>query len=305
MKYQQPAGEAADASYVDGNKAGGVRGSIPPAAAIEHPQREIVAVINFVGRTPDADDLTQLRKSIDDMIDLKIGGAPADTYLTLAQLAARNPVFPEIQTADGKMNVTSPGAGTILVPSAVNFQHRGCSPYLTTDYDEATERTFATSANKTYHLRWNPNDGFALKDLADSGYNPSAKAETAEDFDTTYDDMLIARVITDPSNIASIVNLVNLPRLEADMNVNGAASVAVDSASYQGEFYLNWSRTPKLHLSGHILTGSTTQLASGSVFVNRITRNELNRIRVRATVDMDIDKQPAAATGYINLFAVR
>jgi hypothetical protein len=251
MKYQQPVGKAADAAYVDGNRSAGIKGDIPPAASIEHPQREIVHVITHVGRTPAADDLQQLRKSIDDMIDLKIGGAPESTYLTLAQAAARLPIHMEILTGDGKINVSSPGAGTILVPASVNFMHRGIAPYLTTYYDEETERTFATEAGKTYHLRWTPGDGFALKDLADAGYNPSVKEEGAIDFDGVFDDALIARIVTDGSNVAAITNLVNRPVLAAagqDTFTAGALAYETGTLPASISNYvtkaINWSRRP-------------------------------------------------------------
>lgn len=60
MKYVQPIGGLADAPYVDANPAGGVEGSPVPAAAIEHPMREIVAVIQAAGIVPSELALTQL-----------------------------------------------------------------------------------------------------------------------------------------------------------------------------------------------------------------------------------------------------
>jgi hypothetical protein len=65
MKYVQPYGISdPDASYINGNPATGTMGSIPPAASIEHPQREIVQVIKAAGRTPTDADLKQLLRSI-------------------------------------------------------------------------------------------------------------------------------------------------------------------------------------------------------------------------------------------------
>jgi hypothetical protein len=73
MDYNQPFGGAADSPYVNGNPAAGVQGSIPPAQAIEFPQREIVEVIRYFGMTPSNNDLTQLRKAIVAGIALAIG----------------------------------------------------------------------------------------------------------------------------------------------------------------------------------------------------------------------------------------
>lgn len=57
MKYKAPFGSSdPNAAYIDRNTANAVRGSVPPAAAIEWPQREIVDVIAAAGLTP-ADSL--------------------------------------------------------------------------------------------------------------------------------------------------------------------------------------------------------------------------------------------------------
>lgn len=66
MKYNQPFDQPSNpnAPYVDGNPGAGISGSIPPAASIEYPQREIVAVISAVGSTPSNADLTQLLKAL-------------------------------------------------------------------------------------------------------------------------------------------------------------------------------------------------------------------------------------------------
>lgn len=64
MKYVQPVGAALNAAYVDANPVGGVEGSPVPAAALEHPQREIENAITAAGLAPSAGDLTQLSKAI-------------------------------------------------------------------------------------------------------------------------------------------------------------------------------------------------------------------------------------------------
>lgn len=61
MEYARPYGETAPHSpYVNGDPSIGRRGSIPPAEAIEHPQREIVGAIAGSGQTPSSADLLQL-----------------------------------------------------------------------------------------------------------------------------------------------------------------------------------------------------------------------------------------------------
>ncbi|KAA2235255.1 hypothetical protein [Salinarimonas soli] len=93
MKYQQPFGAAANAPYVNGNPATGTAGSIPPAASIEHPQRELdhliaYAVANAAARAalsngialgaPSEADLQQVRKALQAMFLEKVVGATTD-----------------------------------------------------------------------------------------------------------------------------------------------------------------------------------------------------------------------------------
>jgi hypothetical protein len=65
MEYNAPYGEAdPNAPYVNGNPTTGTRGSIPPAASIEYPQRELVNFITDAGLVPDNGDLHQLGRSV-------------------------------------------------------------------------------------------------------------------------------------------------------------------------------------------------------------------------------------------------
>jgi microcystin-dependent protein len=64
MQYHPPINSLdPDATYVDGSLQTGTEGSIPPAKAIEDPQRSIVNVIEAAGLTP-ADDITLLEQAI-------------------------------------------------------------------------------------------------------------------------------------------------------------------------------------------------------------------------------------------------
>ncbi|GAC1040833.1 glycine-rich domain-containing protein [Rhizobium sp. No.120] len=66
MQYNQPYDQASNpnAPYVNGNPAAGVQGSIIPGAAVEYPQRELVALIQDAGLTPSNGDLSQAAKAI-------------------------------------------------------------------------------------------------------------------------------------------------------------------------------------------------------------------------------------------------
>lgn len=240
MKYNQPAGAAADAPYLDGNRSAGIRGSIPSAAAIEHAQRELVHLIEFSGQTPNALDLTQVRQAIETLIAAATGGGDVETYLTLLQASARLPIFPEVQSSSGHFGVFSPEAGKVRIPAGVSFLHRGIAPHTSIETD------LVTSPNKTYHLRWNSTDGFALKDLASGTYNPSVAAEGKSAFDSTFDDMLGARVVTSASNVVTVTNLINKDRLSA---VFEKTTMERQSGAWSGLPFLsgalNWARTPR------------------------------------------------------------
>ena len=65
MKYEAPYGVSdPNSSYINGNPATGTMGSIPPAASIENPQREIVNLITDAGGTPTDADLHQLARGV-------------------------------------------------------------------------------------------------------------------------------------------------------------------------------------------------------------------------------------------------
>ena len=88
MKYNQPFGEPSpDAPYINGNPTTGTMGSIPPAASIEYPQREIVDLISRGGIIPDNADLGQMTRSVQQG---KINYAPA-TGTANALIAGLNP----------------------------------------------------------------------------------------------------------------------------------------------------------------------------------------------------------------------
>lgn len=95
MKYQQPYGAAVDAPYVNGNPASGVQGSIPPAAAFEHPQRELVGLVGSAGMTPSESDLTQVQKAVRSqrlnfITAANVGGTANAIALTLSPVSASN-----------------------------------------------------------------------------------------------------------------------------------------------------------------------------------------------------------------------
>lgn len=129
------------------------------------------------------------------IVDAATSGASDENYVLMMQARTRLPIYPEVLTSDGKFPVTSPASGQVRIPAGYSFLHRGLFNVTTVQVD------FPTAANKTYHLRWSPSAGFALKDIADTGYNPGSLPEASSAFDGGYDDMLIARGVTNASNV--------------------------------------------------------------------------------------------------------
>jgi hypothetical protein len=186
------------------------------------------------------DDATVLYRAVDALIAAAIGSGDTSNFVLFTQARTRLPIFPDVQNTAGTIVVTAPSTGTVRVPASVNFLHRGIFLITTTQTD------FSTDPSKTYHLRWNPTDGFVLRDLASGTYNPSALAETNIVFDTTYDDMLVARVVTNSSNVATITPLSNKSRLQITDAVaaTNIQQPLVDNARGDVISTLNWSRTP-------------------------------------------------------------
>lgn len=91
MEYVQPIGGAVNDPYVDANPALGVEGSAVPAAAIEHPMREIINVITAAGLPQNAGDLTQLKQAIAQMI---VNGGPVKASVRVASTVAINLAAP-------------------------------------------------------------------------------------------------------------------------------------------------------------------------------------------------------------------
>ena len=85
MKYEQPYGVSdPNASYINGNPPTGTMGSIPPAASIENPQREVVNTISDAGLVPTDADLSQLAKAIQSgQLNFKHDTGTANAYAAL------------------------------------------------------------------------------------------------------------------------------------------------------------------------------------------------------------------------------
>lgn len=136
MKYLPPIGGGPDDPYVDAAPAVGEEGSIPPAAAIEHPMREIIAVIEAAGLVPDSGDLTQLGQAIAALIVAGVGALPDGlAYLAAAQAwtkgqrsapVAINDAAPAIDLAASNVfHWTLSGNRTLPLPASIGAGQSG------------------------------------------------------------------------------------------------------------------------------------------------------------------------------------
>lgn len=249
-------------------------------------ESELGAVISYAGLSQSDTNLSQLRDAILAIVSAATGGGETSDYLLLSQAQARLPIYPEVLSTDGRINITSPAAGTVRVPGNVNFLHRGIGLVTSEETD------FATVASRTYHLRWNPTNGFQLKWLGDNAYNPGGLDEKNVAFDSSYDDMLVARVITNSGNVATITTLANKHRLIVQGqnlgNLQGAGPTHEDNVTYsniQGlgaaaeNVAINFARTPFTALNG-VFDLTTQQSSSADIEINVVAKTE-SRYNVR------------------------
>jgi len=212
----------------------------------------IADVINEAGVTGPDGDLTKLRRAIEAIAQAVTGGGTVSDFVLMAQARNRLPIYPDVQNVDGRISVTAPSTGTVRLAGGVEFLHRGIFRITTTQTD------FSTDPSKTYHLRWHRTDGFVLRDLASGAYNPGTLSEANVVFDSDFDDMLIARVVTNSSNVASITMLTNRNRILASdeilisgMNPDGPYEDDTSPSAIQNAqtISLNLARRPQVAIS--------------------------------------------------------
>lgn len=267
-------------------------------------ESEIKAVIVEGGILESDGDFTQLLQAIQAMIAAATGVSAPDTsgFLLMDQARSRLPIYPHVTNAvNGQFGVTAIGGGQVRVPASVGFLHRGIMAFSSAQTD------LNTNATKTYHLRallTGVTPVYSLKDLADVVYNPGVLVETDESFDSTYDDALIARVVTNVSNVATVTNLANLDRLFHRATVTGASgALSINRGSlYTGSTTYNWSRTPK----SASIVGAVTTGGSGAFmeYANLVYDRVITRYGATAKVESNWKETaslapPTALTGFM------
>lgn len=176
---------------------------------------------------------------------------PAALDQATSGLAEKQPIYPEIITAGGVFAFSNP-VGQVIINDGAEWMHRGLVRYTTVEF-AAGARTFATTASKTCHLVWDapgtglatpianyPRGRFSLIDR--TGASP---AEADVSYDTTYDRMLCALVVTNAGNAPTVTPLINRAVLFATLNKTtydiGASWGVLPGLNVT----LNWSRTPQ------------------------------------------------------------
>ncbi|MHC2583656.1 hypothetical protein ACVI1J_004127 [Bradyrhizobium diazoefficiens] len=116
MKYNQPYGVSdPKAPYINGNPATGQQGSIPPAASIEYPQREIVNLIADANlAVPDNGDLHQLAKAVQSQLLISDDDAGTSNAYQVTMTPAPTAYF-KYMTVICKIGNTNTGASVLNV----------------------------------------------------------------------------------------------------------------------------------------------------------------------------------------------
>lgn len=214
-------------------------------------------LIRITGENPEAGDLVGLvsaRYSANEDAFILTSSVNTNQFILVDQAQNNMPIFPDVQNDDGLISITSPSTGLVRIPSGITFSHRGMFPVVTAQQD------FATIANSTYHLRWTLDSGYELKSLADIAYNPSALDEIDTAFDTTYDDMIISRVVTDNSNVATITNLKNKSVLSDSFELSLIANASINWSVLSGSSVnIGWSRSPNAKPSLQLMRSESSE----------------------------------------------
>lgn len=276
--------------------------------------------------------LQQLRRAIrgmgvaednsDDML-LKAIQAAQSGLVSEAALFANMPVHAFVGAA-GTI-AYSTGTGQIVVATGQSIIRRGIRAYAMDDIILAN-RTFNTSASKTYHLRWYaPGIGRAtpaaswpagrlyLEDLADGGYNPSSLAEANASFDSSYDNVLLARIVTNGANALTVTALINLPHLFADLSsffdqsTPGMFSLSGNFAlSCSHALGIGWARTPKwVAPIGWVAIGTASGAFLMNGYANQVSNLSLTRYSYSATVSTDLNEPAPTLNTYSSQLMIK
>lgn len=212
---------AIDTWFKNCSSAGAQDGTRIDAAFLNFMLGNMRAATRGMGVPDDAADDLLLLKAIQAALTGAVKAVDARAYL---------PLHAEVTSGSGLFSVSA-STGQIVIGTGNTWVHRGVFGYDASLFS-AGERTFATSASKTYHLRWYapgtteapsnsyPRGRFMLRDVADTGsYNPGSLADGNVGLDGTYDSVLLAQIVTNGANLPTVTALLNKVIIKADILV--------------------------------------------------------------------------------------
>lgn len=237
--------------FVEADPANNIEGTIAKAAWFNSVQHELVAVVEKFGGVLDSRNDGQFWDTIN-----RIALVRPDSRLKQIRPVCKIPYYPEILTLSAVLAITTNDDNTIRIDPEQFFVWRGVWKINTSDYNEIS-RTFLLIPNAIFHLRWNAKEGFVVKNLQDVNYNSGGLTEHDASFDTTHDDMLIARVATDGNATPTITLLKNRHSLRTTWHSEAIPCwVGLQKNQHyrdtpeQASHMLNWSRSPMTYFLG-------------------------------------------------------
>jgi hypothetical protein len=242
--YANPQGE-----FEEANVDQGIIGTVLKAAWLNTMQRELVSIVETFSNTLDPQNDHQLFEMIDAITPIRF-----PKTLEGVEPVCAMPFYPEILTPSNTLAMDI-SDNQIQIREGQSFVWRGVWKICTEDYSQNL-RTFQLEPQKSYHIRWQPQNGFCLKDLADKNYNPAQYSDAHPAFDSQFDDLFIARILMNNATPA-ITLLKNMHILQTTWSTSPLSWVvgvqnnqSFDKYSAQGALMLNWGRTPMTHFWG-------------------------------------------------------
>ena len=180
------------------------------------------------------------------------------------------PVYPEILTPDNTLSLSGVNNGdgtvTISIAEGQEFLIQDVKINTTGRTDLSFTVPIPTTAGQvdTYHLRYSLNgksinnhipnkNSFYLISVVDTNYNPNSVDESDEQFDTKYDDMLIAKVEIADTGTVSITPLKNKRKFIENFRVQWVVTSTPNDTyppTVNIQLTINWSRKPIISRGG-------------------------------------------------------
>ena len=149
---------------------------------------------------PNAPDNTtdSVLKAIQALINAAVPDANKDTYLTEAQYLGHINSYSDVTDS-----TFVDGGGNLLTCPEVKMSYKGYKPLSIPNV------SLALANSKIYHIRHTLAGGVVAIPMDDGTYNPNSWTENAPEFDTTREDILLARATVDGTGTITVVNLAN------------------------------------------------------------------------------------------------